>query len=73
MTRFGKISPLKQKFRNIFKFCLVFGKVVNPLQDNLFDLGQFFIVVNGQISKKQSGHLVTLLGTLNLPIVGKLC
>ena len=40
---------------------MVFGNVVNPLWGNLYAFGQIFIVVNGQILKKQSGHLVTLV------------
>ena len=54
---------------------MIFGKVVNPLWDFLYAFGQKFIIVNGQILKKQSGHLVTLLFrlvTFSAHLVGKL-
>ena len=73
VTRFGKISPLWQKCRNIgniFKVHLVLGKVVNPLWHNLYAHGQRFIVVNGQILKKQSGHQVTLVLMILVQSVG---
>ena len=64
MTRFGEISPLWQKLRNVWQYLkvyLVFGKVVKPLWDNFYSSGKnIFIVVNGQILKKLSDHLVTL-------------
>ena len=49
-------------FGHICKVHFVFGKVVSPIWDNLYDFGQIFIVVNGQILKNQFGHLVTLSG-----------
>ena len=59
-----RISKNLEIFGNISMVYLIFGKVVNPLWDFFYIFGQNFIVVNGQILKKQSGHLVTLATTL---------
>ena len=42
MTRFGEISPLRQKIGIILRVYLVFVKVVNPRWDNFYALGQIY-------------------------------
>ena len=60
LAKFRHLSKNEETFGNILKVYLVLGKVVNSLWDHFYFLGQIFFVVNGQILKKQSGHLVTL-------------
>ena len=57
---FTALATYWEIFGHILKVYFVFGKVGNTLWVNLYDLGQIFIVVNGQILKNQFGHLVTL-------------
>ena len=57
---FAKFRKNLEIFGIISKVYLIFVKVVNPLWDFLFAFGQNFTIINGQILKKQSGHLVTL-------------
>ena len=45
----------------IFEVYLVLGNDFGLLWHNLNALGQFFIAVNGQMLRVQSGHMVTLL------------
>ena len=40
---------------------VVCSKILNVLWPLFYSVGQIFIVVNGQILKKQSNHLVTLI------------
>ena len=61
LAKYCQFSKNLEIFGNIWNVYLIFGKVLNPLWDFLYAFGQNFIVVNGQILKKQSGHLVTLL------------
>ena len=60
MVKFCQFSKNLEVLGNIWKVCLIFGRVLTPLWDFLYAFGQNFIVVNGQILKKQSDHLVTL-------------
>ena len=63
---FGKNLEI---FGSILKVYLLFGKVVNPLWDNMYSLGQIFIVVNGQILKNNLAiwsHCLVLIGVGSL-------
>ena len=60
LAKFRKFSKNLEIFGTISKVYLIFGKVVNSLWDFLYDFGQNFNIVNGQMLKIQSGHLVTL-------------
>ena len=65
VTRFGEIPPLWQIlkiFGNIFKVYLVLGNFSAHFGTISMLLGKILIAENGQILKKQSGRLVTLLG-----------
>ena len=54
-TRFGKISPLFQNFKNVWNFLWIILYLVRfwtHLGTFFYPFGQFFIVENGQILKK---------------------
>ena len=59
LAKFHQFNKNLEIFSNIWNVYLIFGKVANTLWDFLYAFGQNFIVVNGQILKRQSGHLVT--------------
>ena len=63
MTRFGKILPLWRNFKSLWLFfegLFCIGQNFDPNRINVFDIGQIYIVVNGQILKILFSHLVTL-------------
>ena len=64
LAKFRQFSKSLEIFGNIWKVYLNFGKVENPLWDFLYAFGQNFIIVNGQILKKQSARLVKLFSIL---------
>ena len=64
MTRFGEISPLGQNVKMITRLCdsLICNlKKFEPTLENSVCFGPICIVVNGQILRKHSRHLVTLV------------
>ena len=57
VTRFGKIPPLWQIFKNLWQYILGlfgFGKGFISLWHNLYAFGQIFIAVNSQILKTKT-------------------
>ena len=75
VTRFGGILPLWQKFTSLWQYFKgLFGIWQNcePTLRQFVSYGQISIVLNGQILKKQSGHLVTLTRPLDHFCRGKI-
>ena len=60
VTKFGDNNPIWKVFKSLWKFEKVIGKIRNIFLQIMCAIGPIFIVVNGQISNKQSSHLVTL-------------
>ena len=57
LKKFHHFFKNSKIFGSIFKVSLDLGKVFKSLWCNLYAGGQIFIVVNGKILKKQSGHV----------------
>ena len=69
MTRFGEISPLWQSFEGLWqlvKSLLSIWQYYNLLLQISCTIELVFIAVNGQITKKQSSSLVSLLHKSNV-------
>ena len=58
-----KIFAILTNFKSLANFAgfVVCSKILNVLWPLFYSVGQIFIVVNGQILKKQFNHLVTLI------------
>ena len=64
VTIFGEISPPWEKFTSLWQFfdsLFLIWQNAEPTIAICYAIGQIVITENGQISKKQSGTLVTLL------------
>ena len=61
MAKYRHFSKNGEIFGHDFKVYFVFGKIANPLCDNLYAFGPIFIVLNGQILQNHFGHMVTLV------------
>ena len=71
VTRFGEISPLRQNYKRLwqmFKCPLSIWQNFEQTLANSFYYWVKIIAVFGQILKKQSSHLVTLVWWLNLKV-----
>ena len=60
LSKFCHFSKNWETFGHTFKVYFIFGKVVNPLWDNMYAFWQIFFVLNGQIFQNLFGHMVTL-------------
>ena len=59
VTRFGEISPLWQNFKNILQLydgLISIWQTFEPTLENSVFFGPIYVVVNGQILSKHSGH-----------------
>ena len=64
VTRFGEILPLWENFNSLWLYFRGMSRKrqkIVPTLANCYAVGQSFIVVNGQMLKNQSSHLVTLV------------